>query len=228
MVDTNFQKAVDTKKIADIRDFLRMRLTLDHNCVSGMFIECRKYCFTHGITELDLYQAFDGRPLPSANTEENFTTLLGQLSTNFAKKRIERLLEIGQAVWPEEQGDNQQIKQSNTESEQTVNKTANDADGRRIISVASIDGAAQHNAAEPQESDSSGRRKISETPILDRPHNGHTHSSGRQNTGRTNGYGNRAKSSHNSASTTEKKVLIAGAAVVAVIIIAVIAFGCGK
>lgn len=228
MVDTNFQKAVDTKKIADIRDFLRMRLTLDHNCVSGMFIECRKYCFTHGITELDLYQAFDGRPLPSANTEENFTTLLGQLSTNFAKKRIERLLEIGQAVWPEEQGDNQQIKQSNTESEQTVNKTANDADGRRIISVASIDGAAQYNAAEPQESDSSGRRKISETPILDRPHNGSTYNSNRHNTSGSHSYDNKTRRSHNSASTMNKTALIAGAAVVAIIVIAAIAFGCSK
>lgn len=228
MVDANFQKAVDAKKIADVRDLLRMRLTLDHNCVSGMFIECRNYCLKHGITESDLYETFDGRPLPSANTEETFAKLLGQLSTNFAKKRVERLLEIGQAVWPEEQGKTQQAKQSNTESEQTVNKTTNDADGRRIISVASIDGAVQHNAAEPQESDSSGRRKISETPILDRPHNGSTYGSNRHSTSGAYSYDNKTRRSHNSGSTMNKTALIAGTVVVAIIVIAVIAFGCSK
>lgn len=103
MVDTNFKKAVSDNKLNDVRNFLRVRLTLDHNYVSGMFIECRDYCFSYGITESALYQSFDGRPLPMENTEENFKLVLGQLSTNFAKERIERLIEIGKKLWPNEQ-----------------------------------------------------------------------------------------------------------------------------
>lgn len=103
MVDANFKKAVENKRIDDIRDFLRVRLMLDHNYVSGMFIECRDYCLSHGISENMLYEKFDGRQLPQANTEENFKLLLGQLSTNFSKERMCRLLEIGKKLWANEQ-----------------------------------------------------------------------------------------------------------------------------
>jgi len=215
MVDVNFQKAVDAKKIADIRDFLRMRLTLDHNCVSGLFIECRKYCLTHGITELDLYQTFDGRPLPNANTKENFTKLLGQLSTNFAKKRIERLLEIGQAVWPEEQGGAQPTQQSTPQQSSTQQPTTQREEPTQ--SIASTQPTAEW-------------RIISETSILDRSHSGSTHSSGQHSTSGANRQykGNGTRSSHNSGSTMNTTALIAGVAVTVIIVIVAIAFGCSK
>lgn len=227
MVDANFQKAVATKKIADIRDFLRMRLTFDHDCVSGMFIECRNYCFTQGITESDLYEKFDGRVLPTANTEENFTKLLGQLSTNFAKERIERLLEIGQAVWPQEQGSVQNAEHSYTEREEPIRSPVKETSERRKISEVPIP-SSEDNKPDRQEAVSSGRRIISEKLISVSQDNDTTQSFDSQNTEETDERTKTKQSSHSSGSTVNATAIITAAAVAAIIIIAAIAFGCSK
>lgn len=153
MVDVNFKKAVANNRLEDIRDFLRMRLTLDHNYVSGMFVECRDYCFSHGITEAYLYEKFDGRELPLSNTEDNFTKLLGQLSTNFAKERVNCLLEIGKKLWPQEQGDFEKEKTSTHSSE------AYKSSESHVISEKIVDNDDQNTVK------SSERRLISERII---------------------------------------------------------------
>jgi len=103
MINEDFKKAVAQRNMDDIRVFLRMRLTLDHNYASGLFAEHLVYCLSHGVLENELYQKYDGRALPQTQSEKVFAELVGHLSTNFAKERVRRIIEIGKALWPEEQ-----------------------------------------------------------------------------------------------------------------------------
>jgi len=103
MINEDFKKAVAQRNMDDIRVFLRMRLTLDHNYASGLFAEHLVYCLSHGVLENELYQKYDGRALPQTQSEKDFAELVGHLSTNFAKERVKRIIEIGKALWPEEQ-----------------------------------------------------------------------------------------------------------------------------
>ena len=227
MVDSNFKKAVENKEIVNTRDFLRMRLSLDHNYVSGIFIECYNYCLSHGIPEEALYEKFDERALPSANTEENFNKLLGQLSTNFAKERVERLLKIGQAVWPEEQGSAQKTERSFTRGEASIQSAVKETSERRKISEVPIP-SSEDNKPDRQEAVSSGRRIISQKLISVSQDNDTTQSFDRQNTEGTDARTKTEQSSHSSDSTVNATAIIAAAAVAAIIIIVAIAFGCSK
>lgn len=198
MVDANFKEAVRNNRIEDIRDFLRMRLTLDHNYVSGMFVECRDYCFSHGIRESYLYEKFDGRELPSADTEDNFTKILGHLSTNFAKERVNRLLEIGKTIWPEEQTKFEKKETRVFDSE------AGKSSERRTISEKIVQNDKEDKTGH------SGRRVISERPILN--------SNGKDDDGKkddkTGSYeqqGHRANTDSKSSNTV---VVVAAAAIV--------------
>lgn len=103
MASAAIKNAVESKDIVRIRDALRISLTLDHNYQSGMFPEDRKYCRERG-WDANLYEPHDGRDLLAGrDTEESFATLLGHLSTNFSKERLERLLALGKKLWPQEQ-----------------------------------------------------------------------------------------------------------------------------
>lgn len=212
MVDANFKKAVANNRLEDIRDFLRMRLTLDHNYVSGMFVECRDYCFSHGITEAYLYEKFDGRELPLSNTEDNFTKLLGQLSTNFAKERVNHLLEIGKQLWPEEQV-NVEKKEACTHSSEVK-----EPGERRIISEKLIQTKDQDNIK------SSEKRIISECLISSSTINYKNNDSKKDD--KTGSY-EKSENSSNIDSKSTNTVLLVGAAavVVAGVIIAVALLG---
>ena len=212
MVDADFKKAVASNRLENIRDFLRMRLTLDHNYVSGMFIECLNYCFSHGITEAYLYEKFDGRELPSSNTEDNFTKLLGQLSTNFAKERVNRLLEIGKKLWPEEQGDFEKEKTSTHNSE--VSKSSE----RRVISEKIIQNDNQNTGK------ASERRIISERPVSTSTGNYKNNDTKKDDEA---GFYEKQNSSSNTDSKSTNTALLVGAAaiIVAGVIIAVALLG---
>lgn len=214
MVDANFKKAVSNNKLQDIRDFLRMRLTLDHNYVSGMFIECRDYCFSHGITESYLYEKFDGRELPYASTEDNFTTLLGQLSTNFAKERVNRLLEIGKKLWPEEQTASEKHEAAYSEGKADLPTE------RRIISEKAAPGSQQGSL------NSSGRRIISERRISTSTENYGDNNTNhktyhKENSYKENPYGEYRYGSDNNSKSNNAALIVGAAIVVAGVVIAV-------
>lgn len=151
MVDSDLKSAVSARDLVKIRDFLGVRLQLDHN-VFGMFTEGVAYCKANGISETDLYETHDGRNISVANTKENFNLLVGQLATNFSKERLEKTMEIAQAVWPEEQQQSEYVQQavagqqksiSDSEMHEVVreiprktpaaNTEEYDSDGARII-----------------------------------------------------------------------------------------------
>lgn len=102
MVDKKFSDAVSGGNITEIRDMLRNRIQIDHNVTGGMFRECFDYCRKEGILD-SLYEMQDDREIPSGNTEENFKKLVGQLSTNFSRERLEKVISIAKNIWPDEQ-----------------------------------------------------------------------------------------------------------------------------
>ncbi|BDC97664.1 hypothetical protein [Treponema saccharophilum] len=106
MVDKKFSDAVSGGNITEIRDMLRNRIQIDHNVTGGMFRECFDYCRKEGILD-SLYEMQDDREIPSENTEENFKKLVGQLSTNFSRERLEKVISIAKNIWPEEQSASQ-------------------------------------------------------------------------------------------------------------------------
>ena len=104
MISTAIKKAIANGSLAEMRSALRISLTLDNDYVSGMYVQDSDYCRKQGITDGDLYEKYDGRDLlVGIDTEDSFTTLLGHLSTNFAKERVERILALGKKLWPQEQ-----------------------------------------------------------------------------------------------------------------------------
>ena len=103
MASAAIKKAVAGRDKGDIRAALRIALTFDHNYDSGMFQEDVKYCENQGISLESLYEKWDGRDLlEGRDSEDSFETLLGHLSTNFARERLERLLKLGKKLWPQE------------------------------------------------------------------------------------------------------------------------------
>lgn len=102
MVDAKFKEIVAQGNLSAVRDMLRNRLLVDHNVTGGLFSECWAECERAGIAK-KLYQAHDERTLSEEGSESNFNTLVGQLATNFSRKRLECALRVAKAVWPGEQ-----------------------------------------------------------------------------------------------------------------------------
>lgn len=124
MVDKKFSDAVSGGNITEIRDMLRNRIQIDHNVTGGMFRECFDYCRKEGILD-SLYEMQDDREIPSENTEENFKKLVGQLSTNFSRERLEKVISIAKNIWPEEQSANQSSTFSSSSSSLQRSRTEN-------------------------------------------------------------------------------------------------------
>ena len=124
MVDKKFSDAVSGGNITEIRDMLRNRIQIDHNVTGGMFRECFDYCRKEGILD-SLYEMQDDREIPSENTEENFKKLVGQLSTNFSRERLEKVISIAKNIWPEEQSANQASTFSSSSSSSQRSRTEN-------------------------------------------------------------------------------------------------------
>lgn len=124
MVDKKFSDAVSGGNITEIRDMLRNRIQIDHNVTGGMFRECFDYCRKEGILD-SLYEMQDDREIPSENTEENFKKLVGQLSTNFSRERLEKVISIAKNIWPEEQSANQASTFSSSSSSSQRPRTEN-------------------------------------------------------------------------------------------------------
>ena len=98
-VSKNLKKAVEEKNIVAIRDGLWSRITLDPNFTEG-FPKSLEYCLNNGISESELYEIHDNRPISDEVSLENFSKLCGQLRTNFSKERLEKIKEIGRKLYP--------------------------------------------------------------------------------------------------------------------------------
>ena len=98
-ISANLLQAVGARDIYAVRDCLAACIVFDMNMTKG-FPESLKYCIDHGIGESNLYEPHDGRPLPGEATEDNFTELCGQLSTNFSKERLNAIRRIGRILYP--------------------------------------------------------------------------------------------------------------------------------
>ena len=98
-VSDKLKTDVAARNIAEIRDDLWARITIDPNFTEG-FPENWKYCLDNGIAESEIYQKHDGRDIDLEPTGENFNLLAGQLSTNFSKERLDKMKEIGRKLYP--------------------------------------------------------------------------------------------------------------------------------
>lgn len=98
-VSEKLKNAVKAKDISAIRDCLWSRLVLDPNFTKG-FPESWEYCLDNGITDSELYEPHDGRPLAEDVSDDNFSALSGQLRTNFSRERLDAIKRIGRALYP--------------------------------------------------------------------------------------------------------------------------------
>lgn len=98
-VSEKLKKAVSEKDYVAIRDALWSRIALDPNFTKG-FPESLEYCYQNGISENDLFEKYDERPMSDEVTNDNFSSLCGELSTNFSKERLEKIKEIGRKLYP--------------------------------------------------------------------------------------------------------------------------------
>lgn len=163
MIDEKFKKAIEEQDISKVQDMLCSRLTLDHDVTGGMFHEYFEYAKSMaGENHLfDPFDPHDGRALSNENTEANFKLLLGQLSTNFSRERLSRVLEIAKSVWSDEQTSpksnarQENISQKNISSEQTAE---NAGESGRVVGEERILGE-RVLYAEDEEPDSHSRRR---------------------------------------------------------------------
>lgn len=141
-VSDNLKKSVSEKNIVAIRDGLWSRIALDPNFTDG-FPENWDYCLNNGITESDLYENHDNRPMSDEVSLENFSALCGQLRTNFSKERLNKIKEIGRKLYPpmEEKTHSQTSNTQSTVRRRTVTSSAsnsNQSDGDSGLLIAGL------------------------------------------------------------------------------------------
>ena len=120
-VSEKLKTAVANRDFVAIRDSLWSRIALDPNFTKG-FPESWNYCVQNGISESAIYEAHDGRPMSDEVTNDNFSALCGELSTNFSKERLEKIKEIGRKLYP--------VREENPVS-QTSTRTGNTGTSHR-------------------------------------------------------------------------------------------------
>lgn len=98
-ITAEIKNAVAARDFTAIRDSLFALIALDPN-FSDSFKCNWNYCRDMGISENDIYETHDGRPLPGDITQDNFFILCGQLRTNFSKERLEMVKKIGRLLYP--------------------------------------------------------------------------------------------------------------------------------
>lgn len=93
------KSAVKAKDMGAIRNCLWARIMIDPNFTEG-FLESWEYCIGNGVSEAELYEPHDGRPISEDATKENFSKLCGELSTNFSRERLDSIKRIGRILYP--------------------------------------------------------------------------------------------------------------------------------
>ena len=127
---------VAIRNIAGIRADLWSCIAIDPNFTKD-FGENWDYCLSNGISESDLYENHDNRPISDEVTIENFSLLCGQLRTNFSKERLDKIKEIGRKLYPptEEKAHSQTSATHSYENQRTnMSSSSNQVDGDSGIS----------------------------------------------------------------------------------------------
>lgn len=87
------------KDIVAIRDGLWATMAIDPSYTNNFPVSW-KYCLDNGISENEIYEPHDGRPISDEVSDDNFSNLAGQLRTNFSKERLDKMKEIGRKLYP--------------------------------------------------------------------------------------------------------------------------------
>ena len=98
-INEEIKDYVATKNIEGIRADLWVYIGIDPNFTKD-FIENLNYCLKNGISESELYENHDNRPMSDKVTIDNFAKLCDQLRINFSKERLEKIKEIGRKLYP--------------------------------------------------------------------------------------------------------------------------------
>lgn len=131
-VSVNLRNAVAEHNIEDIRGGLWACIAVDPN-MTGKFKESLEYVLSNGISENELFDNDDGESFSTEPTQENFNELGGMISTNFSKKKLDALCNIGRILYPPKYSTPKELKResSNTDTgsgpqqnHQTSNTTA--------------------------------------------------------------------------------------------------------
>lgn len=130
MVDKNFIEAIEKKDLDSIRSMLVNRLHVDHDVTGGMFHECMEYCKQKGISP---FQEDDNRTILQEISEQNYKVLIGQLSTNFSKKRVETVLMIAKSLWKNEQTGHESLSLQDLDESTSKTKTFHTSGNERVI-----------------------------------------------------------------------------------------------
>lgn len=153
-MDKKFIDAINAKDFISLRDKLKNRLLMDHDVNGGMFNECWAECEKAGIIQ-DIFQKHDGRPMSNKVTENNYNTLVGQLSTNFSEARLNKILFLAKQLWPSVQSVKIETPKITTTS---LSYSTSQSDGEerilseRIISEKEIVSDNNHNSSERMDS----------------------------------------------------------------------------
>lgn len=106
---------VSAGNIKGIRTDLWSLIAIDPN-FTKFFTENLQYCIDNGISEYELFEKHDNRPMSDEVSNENFSTLCGQLRTNYSRERLEKIKEIGRKLYP--------VTEEKPESQTLTNKNA--------------------------------------------------------------------------------------------------------
>lgn len=126
MVDNEFKKALSSKDFTAVRDMLRNRLFLDHDVTGGMFNEYWAECEKAGLVQ-NIFQDSDRTEISSEKSEENYRKLVGQLSKNFSRERLNAILSLAKSLWSQEQTGR------SSETPQVSSKSENSSSNSRIV-----------------------------------------------------------------------------------------------
>lgn len=154
-VSPNLKNAVSEHNLADIRGGLWSCILVDPN-MTGKFKESIEYVLVNGISESELYETDDGESFNTNPTQENFNELSGMIRSNFSKKKLDALCNIGRILYPpksatpdeprressnSDNGSDPQQKSQSTNSGATIGGAVLGAAAGAIIGKIAIGGA---------------------------------------------------------------------------------------
>ena len=123
------EEAKETSDYSKIRDRLWARIATDLT-LEGDFKEALDFCTRSGIREEDLYEGHDGRSVALESSEENFSSLIGALRTNFSKERLDAVGRMGRALHPRQDAGSVPGAAEQTNSSKTTHRKVLKAGGQ--------------------------------------------------------------------------------------------------
>jgi hypothetical protein len=102
-INEMLDNALKTKDTQGVRDTLITFIMQDEGFSKGIFDEKVAYCLHHGISEAELFTAYDGAVLNTNAgewTEAYYSSLKTKLRANFSRERLEHLRKVGKKLFP--------------------------------------------------------------------------------------------------------------------------------